>query len=165
MENILPSGISRFFFFDGEKIADIAEETTDNQMKDSIKALLGIDIIDKLIKDLKKVIIKKTKQHNLENSDSRIIELNEKNSLLTQKSAEIKQRIKNLFSKQEQLRVKLEEKETEFIKNGGSFAHLRDEMTLKKALFESKIEELNKELLELASNELPLILVTPLLEK
>ena len=33
MENILPSGLSNFFFFDGEKIATLAEEDTNEQMK------------------------------------------------------------------------------------------------------------------------------------
>ena len=39
IENILPSGLSNFFFFDGEKIAELAVEETSNQMKESIKSL------------------------------------------------------------------------------------------------------------------------------
>lgn len=42
IENILPSGLSNFFFFDGEKIAELAIEDTSTQMKESIKTLLGI---------------------------------------------------------------------------------------------------------------------------
>ena len=34
IENILPSGLSNFFFFDGEKIAELAVEKTSNQMKE-----------------------------------------------------------------------------------------------------------------------------------
>jgi len=37
IENVLPSGLSNFFFFDGEKIAELAEEDTNEQMKESIK--------------------------------------------------------------------------------------------------------------------------------
>ena len=164
IENILPSGISRFFFFDGEKIADIAEENTDTQMKDSIKTILGIDTIDRLSNDLKKLIVKKNKKYHLDDSDSGIIELNKKKETLIAKAEETKQRIKNLFSKQEQLRVRLEEKEIEFIKIGGSFGNLRNEMTVKKALLKSKIEKIQEELLEFASGELPLMLVTSLLQ-
>ena len=42
IENILPSRLSNFFFFDGEKIAELAVEDTDSQMKESIRSLLGI---------------------------------------------------------------------------------------------------------------------------
>ena len=44
VENILPSALSSFFFFDGEKIAELAVEDTNDQMKESIKALLGISV-------------------------------------------------------------------------------------------------------------------------
>ncbi len=56
MENVLPSALSSFFFFDGEKIADLAVEKTSDQMKQSIKALLGITVLDHLENDLNKVI-------------------------------------------------------------------------------------------------------------
>ena len=34
VENILPSALSNFFFFDGEKIAELAVENTNDQMKE-----------------------------------------------------------------------------------------------------------------------------------
>ena len=49
IESILPSGLANFFFFDGEKIAELAEGETNPQMKNSIKVLLGINVIDLLI--------------------------------------------------------------------------------------------------------------------
>ncbi len=55
IENILPSGLSNFFFFDGEKIAALAEEDTNEQMKESIRTLLGINIVDKLEADLNRI--------------------------------------------------------------------------------------------------------------
>ena len=56
VENILPSALSSFFFFDGEKIAELADENTNAQMKESIKALLGISILDLLNNDLGRII-------------------------------------------------------------------------------------------------------------
>lgn len=163
-ENILPSGVSRFFFFDGEKIADIAEEHTDTQLKDSIKTLLGIDTIDRLANDLKKIVLKKNYKYHLESSDSGITELNNKKNALTVKAEEIKQRISSQFSKQSQLRIKLEERESQFIKLGGSFVNLQSEMMAKKSFSKSRIKEMQEELIRFASGELPLMLVSPLLE-
>lgn len=52
VENILPSALSSFYFFDGEKIAELAVDDTDSQMKESIRAMLGITVLDVLKNDL-----------------------------------------------------------------------------------------------------------------
>ena len=46
VENILPSALSSFFFFDGEKIAEMAVDHTNDQLKDSIRSMLGISVLD-----------------------------------------------------------------------------------------------------------------------
>ena len=54
IENILPSALSNFFFFDGEKIAELAVDNTDSKLKESIRAMLGISIIDSLKADIRR---------------------------------------------------------------------------------------------------------------
>lgn len=44
---LIPIGVSQLFFFDGEKIQDIAEDNNAS-LSDAIKNLLGIDLIEKL---------------------------------------------------------------------------------------------------------------------
>ena len=44
VENILPSALSSFFFFDGEKIAELAVDSTNIQLKNSIRSMLGISV-------------------------------------------------------------------------------------------------------------------------
>lgn len=46
VENILPSALSSFFFFDGEKIAELAVDSTNIQLKNSIRSMLGISVLD-----------------------------------------------------------------------------------------------------------------------
>ena len=58
IENILPSGLSNFFFLDGEKIEEIALDCTNVRMKESIKALLGISVLERLNSDLTRIISK-----------------------------------------------------------------------------------------------------------
>ena len=48
VENILPSALARFFFFDGEKIAELALDENNAQMKDSVRSMLGIGVLDGL---------------------------------------------------------------------------------------------------------------------
>lgn len=62
IENILPSRLSNFFFFDGEKIAEVAVEDTDTKMKESIRSLLGISVLDVLSNDMSRIISRSTKK-------------------------------------------------------------------------------------------------------
>lgn len=52
VENILPSALSSFFFFDGEKIAELAVDNTNIQLKNSIRSMLGISVLDVLSNDI-----------------------------------------------------------------------------------------------------------------
>ena len=52
LEDMIPSGISQLFFFDGEKIQDIADDASTDRLRDSIRSLLGLDLIDQLRSDL-----------------------------------------------------------------------------------------------------------------
>ena len=49
---MVPSGISQFFFFDGEKITAFARDDADAVLGDSIRRLLGLDLADRLSSDL-----------------------------------------------------------------------------------------------------------------
>ena len=66
IDNIMPSGIAKFFLFDGEKIGEILEDADDRRLRDSIKTLLGIDIIEKLSEDLKNIISRNKLSQTLE---------------------------------------------------------------------------------------------------
>ena len=52
LNELIPLGVADLFFFDGEKIADLAEDDTNEALADAIKRLLGLDIIDRLRADL-----------------------------------------------------------------------------------------------------------------
>ena len=52
LEDIIPAGVSQLFFFDGEKIQDIADDQENTGLTEAIKSLLGIDILDQLRGDL-----------------------------------------------------------------------------------------------------------------
>lgn len=52
LNELIPIGVSELFFFDGEKIKALAEETTGEALRSSIDKLLGLDIISRLDSDL-----------------------------------------------------------------------------------------------------------------
>jgi DNA sulfur modification protein DndD len=52
LTQLIPAGVSQFFFFDGEKIAALAKDDSDDVLADAIKRLLGLDVADRLRSDL-----------------------------------------------------------------------------------------------------------------
>ena len=53
VRSLVPPGVAQLFFFDGEKIKRLAEEETEAlALGESIKALLGLDLVERLQADL-----------------------------------------------------------------------------------------------------------------
>ncbi|OQX00555.1 MAG: DNA sulfur modification protein DndD [Desulfobacteraceae bacterium IS3] len=60
----IPKNISQFFFFDGEKIQEIVNDGfSKDDIRESVEALLGIELLKKLYEDLKKVIADERKNY------------------------------------------------------------------------------------------------------
>lgn len=52
LNELIPIGVSDLFFFDGEKIAELAEDTRGSALEQSVKKLLGLDVVERLAGDL-----------------------------------------------------------------------------------------------------------------
>ena len=59
IEEILPFGIARFFFFNNEKITQLANDSSFEQIKASIKSAIGVTTIEKTINHLDEIIRRK----------------------------------------------------------------------------------------------------------
>ena len=52
LNELIPIGVSSLFFFDGEKIKELADDNSGTRLADSIRKLHGLDIVDRLEADL-----------------------------------------------------------------------------------------------------------------
>lgn len=52
LQELIPPGVSQLFFFDGEKIADIARDDPDEGLAEAVRGLLGIELVGRLRTDL-----------------------------------------------------------------------------------------------------------------
>ena len=134
-------------------------------MKDSIKSLLGINVIDQLNKDLQKVI---RKLSNEQTGDYDTTKLEKIRAVKEQKElalSEIDEKIKYI---EEQLTetCKLLEIETEnFNINGGQIAYESHELYSEKNKLSGQLAQIKAEFIDLASTELPLVMVKERLRK
>lgn len=165
IENLIPSALSTFFFFDGEKIAELAVEKTNEKVKQSIKALLGIQVLDLLEKDLLKV---------LKNEEQKGADREELTDLEDLRNEELAQRekIENMLSELEEkkarwqkLQRELEIREEEYRTGGGDLLAGRQKLYEESAKIKAELEQNEKRKEELASGEAPLLLVPELLQE
>lgn len=77
LNELIPIGVADLFFFDGEKIADLAEDGSNEALADAIKRLLGLDIIDRLRADLG-IYLRENTQTKLPNDISKELKAFEK---------------------------------------------------------------------------------------
>lgn len=52
LQELIPPGVSQLFFFDGEKIAEIARDDPDEGLAEAVRGLLGIELVGRLRTDL-----------------------------------------------------------------------------------------------------------------
>lgn len=72
LNELIPSGVSDLFFFDGEKIAELADDTGGTALEQSIKKLLGLDIVERLSGDLTVLKRSITKRSSVETIQAEI---------------------------------------------------------------------------------------------
>ena len=53
LNELVPIGVSELFFFDGEKIAELAEDDSGSTLGDAVDRLLGLDLVERLRSDLR----------------------------------------------------------------------------------------------------------------
>lgn len=155
VEELIPFGIAKFFFFDNEKISQIADDDAFDKIKDSIKSVMGVSTIESLCTHIEK--IRKEKTSNLKKSGSDI--LSKEADELTQRIEECETKIRNLFAqkaalipKSEKISDTLEQTEQEFWKKGGNLGLNHDDIIRDQHALKEQAAVLKEEALTLASN-------------
>lgn len=164
IENVLPSGLSNFFFFDGEKIASIAEDDTSEQMKESIKSMLGISKLDHLENDLNRIIKQLGKETTSDKDMKQLESLKEKRNEARKSLEELDHDISDTRDKIEKTTKKLEELENQYIAVGGDIIKNRQELYTKRLSLKTQEQQNAYKLVEAAASDLPLLMVSDLLK-
>ena len=163
VENILPSALSSFFFFDGEKIAELAVENTNDQMKESIKALLGISILDQLNNDIGRIISRLSSAANEDQDLQYLEQLRKKRDLADNDLKDIDDEIQRSHEKIQNLNIELEKKNSEYAIKGGDIVEQRHDLMKQRSQQLALLERYEDDFLEIVSGAMPLMLVKNLL--
>jgi DNA sulfur modification protein DndD len=159
IEELIPKGIAKLFFFDGEKIVKMTEDKNDEiEIKSSFDSLLGLDIVEQLHSDLRIHIMRNMKK------DSKSID-NQYDSLINEKEEIVEnlERLENNIHEktqdEEQVSSEIEDFEAKITKIGGGFASKREDLRITQSALESSHSVLESELKSLLSGPMPFSLI------
>src|SRR6266566_3909054 len=139
--DLIPLGLSKLFFFDGELIQKLAEDQPDNRnLIDAFNSLLGVDVLKHLQTDIRIHLSKKagelaspTQSYEMLVEEERALELD---------ANTVRQNVAQKQSEVDQLMSEIERREHELASDGGGFADRRLYLREKKVDAQTEITTL-----------------------
>jgi len=163
LRDLIPRGVSQLFFFDGEKIQQMAQASDDDAaLADAIRELLGLDLVSRLRGDLsvyssrfREADAPKSLKKELNKIDEKIDELQQKRLTIVRNSDQSQ-------SREDRIREEIAVLEQKLSRSGGSFASERETLKAEEAQLKQSITEIEREIRELCSDLLPFTLASQL---
>ena len=161
VEEILPFGIAKFFFFNNEKITQLADDTSFEQIKSSIKSAIGVTTIENAIVHLNAVI--RRKKEALQAFEKG--EVNQEYQQIQTQLGDTRQKLEQARREVEamdmdygELVARMEATEEQFWASGGELSRNRDEILKERQRVSEEAARVRGEVLQMVSNA-----ATPLL--
>jgi DNA sulfur modification protein DndD len=156
VRSLVPPGVLHLFFFDGEKIKRLAEEETQaGSLAESVKGLLGLDLVEQLQADLDLYVSRQLKKTVTVSTAARLseIELQEREAIgqLEKVRAEEIAHSERLTS----LTAEIEEAERQLADKGEGFAAKRGELRQRVADLTERHLSIERRLREACEGTLP----------
>ena len=159
IRSLIPPGVSQLFFFDGEKIKRLAEGHTESDaLADSVKALLGLDLVERLQTDLDIYCTREIKKTADGEAASKLAAFIERQQTLSTQREQLTREDQELATNLQLLNLEIERAEQRLAQRGEGLAAQRGELRARRAELESRIETTKHALRELCEGSLPLLM-------
>lgn len=163
LRDLIPRGVSQLFFFDGEKIQEMAQASdNDAALAEAIKELLGLDLVSRLRNDLsihcnrhRESKSPKAIQNELRNIDEKFQQLQQKRLTLVRNHDQCQSKVDRIKEEIAIVNQKLS-------RTGGSYASERDALKSEQAQLKHSIDDIERQIREACSDLLPFTLSAPL---
>ena len=163
LNELIPIGLSQLFFFDGEKIQGLAEDVSGHIfLADSIKSLLGVDLVERLHSDLKIYLNRSKKDtdpdqlsQDIDSAEKELREFETELSCAVEKKAALDTQIG-------EIETQITHQEDQIAKEGGNYAQQREELKIQQGVLKEKIAMLEIQIREECNKLFPFALVPSL---
>ena len=165
IEEIFPARVAPLFFFDGEKIEEFADPKTSCKILSSaIHALLGLDIVERLNRDLE---VLESRKKSLRVAGRNRVKVDEENTKIREaedRLSSLREHRAGINTKLARARKHFAEAQRDFSVHGGDVYNRREELRERRGGKSAQVVELEKQLRKVAADILPLTLVSDLLD-
>ena len=160
IEQILPAKVAQLFFFDGEKIEQLADlDQSKEVLKKAIDSLLGLEIVTRLNLDLDE-FAKKSAVLSKDDKDLKIInELEDQVNLINQDIKKLEEKKIKLEDVSTKIKFEISSLDQELERSGLSFFEKKKEIEVALENKNKENEELKSHLINIAGEEGPLLIV------
>lgn len=165
VEDWLPLGLSNLFLFDGEQIKELAEQDTPpTSVIDAIRAVLGLELSDRLAADLE-ILVNRKRRDLAENRDRQALDAIEQRLNQQRIDLEAEQtRLATLTDALQSAEATLQSAQAKFDAEGGNLAEAAPQLNQQLQQLRSAADHHRQNLRHLASDLLPLALIRSLLQ-
>ncbi|MBY5980540.1 DNA sulfur modification protein DndD [Ferrimonas balearica] len=165
LNELVPTGISELFFFDGEKIAELAEDESGEVLQTAVRRLLGIDVVERLRNDLAIYL----KRHDVsampDSIKSQVEKLEKEHQEAAQKADLATSKVTRSREKVDRIDAEIHKVEQELSARGGAWAKSREQEQQRQMELEGERKELEKALRSEMDGSLPLALAPKAMAK
>ena len=160
IEQILPAKVAQLFFFDGEKIEQLADlDQSKEVLRKAIDSLLGLEIVTRLNLDLDE-FAKKSAVLSKDDKDLKTInELEDQVNLINQDIKKLEDKKIKLEDISTKIKFEISSLDQELERSGLSFFEKKKEIEIALENKNKENEELKSHLINIASEEGPLLIV------
>ena len=160
VDQILPSRVASLFFFDGEKIEQLADlEQSKGVLKKAINSLLGLEIVDQLNIDVDEFQKRSVLQLKTEDEKKNINKLKKEVDGFEDRIKEIDESIVKVEDELAKKAYDIRELNVVLSQKGISYYEKKQEYEKELQVIDEKRTEISDELVKLASGDLPLLVV------
>ena len=166
VEEMIPIGISRLFFFDAEQVRFLADDESSHQaLGTAVKSLLGLDLAERLVADTSILESRLTEQLTGAANDPELRKLQKELAAKDQDVQTRKQELAAVENSRLRAVVAREKAEEQFAAVGGEHWLQREARRKELESVKSQENQCRVDLVRLAANELPFAIIPDLIER
>lgn len=162
LRDLVPPGVSQLYFFDGEKIQELAEtEDDDLAVAEAIRGLLGLDLVERLHGDLRTYANRCEDGPGAEPIQKELSDLEARRATLSEERITAMRGLDESRSRLDRYRKDLARIESRLAKEGGAFSAKREALAAERNQLLETIKELEEHIRDSCGELLPFALAAP----
>ena len=147
INELIPIGVSQFFFFDGENVRKLVDDSGhDVFLRESIKALFGLNLVERLQSDLHIYLNRLIKRDSPESVQQEISEVESKIKTLQNSLADVEVEAEKIATQIEDLKSEIEQQEHLLATEGGNYARQRGTFDRQQEQLQTEIGDLENKI-------------------